>query len=586
MPNQDEQLEKASELSIQARGRGEAVSLPSILPWLTIAGQLISPWWSQQRDKELRAFWKKIDHLSGTVYTFQSRISTIPFHVEPRDFSVRAHMRQADQFTEMLSDNTEFGAGWNQMIEPSIEDLVGQDNGMMLEVIGEGDPDGPIEGPALSVAHLDSGQTRRTSDPEFPVIFADPDDGKLYKLHRSRVIYTSQMPSANTRMNSVGFCAISRCLNIAQNIYDILVYKQEKLGSRPPRAVWITKGKLTPDIVSSAFKQAQAMMNNQNLTRFSKIVLVGASDAPDADIRDIDVASLPDGFDEQTSITLGMATISLAFGVDARELFPGLSTGATKAEALVAHLKQRGKAYGQTIQMLERQFNQKVLPQHLKQVFDYQDDAEDMQVAEIRSKRAETRVRNLIESGVTDTRTEHENMLRDGDITQAQFEKLELDDGRLEDGSEVITLFTNKDFKTVLDLGVENPFDVIANDKQLILDAIAEKRAFLLTLYGEATNVRVKKEIDQALAALEALEDLYEKAKPEKKPVQPPAMPPTPEGGETMPVAEPQQGLATDDEDMSDKALNDAQKEMRFAREILEKVLAENGREQITERSH
>ena len=367
----DKDLEKVSELSVQARGRGEITSsLPAVLPWLVQAGELISPWWSTQRDKEIRAFWKKIDHLSGTIYTFQSRISTIPFHVEARDMSIRAHIRQADQFTEMLLDNCQFGAGWNAMIEPSTEDLIGTDNGMMMEVIGDGKPDGPIEGPVMMVNHLDSNQCRRTSSFEFPITYMDPDDGKVYKLHRSRVIYQSQLPSASTRMNHVGVCAVSRCINIAQNIYDILVYKQEKLGSRPPRSVWITKGKLTPDIVSSAFAQAASMMDNAKLRRYSKIVLIGSGDAPDASIEDHDVASLPDGFDEQTSITLGMATISLAFGVDARELFPGLSAGATRAEALVQHLKQRGKGYGQTIQKLERQFNNKVLPPHLKIVFD------------------------------------------------------------------------------------------------------------------------------------------------------------------------------------------------------------------------
>lgn len=542
----EQQLEKTSELSIQARGRGEVTGMPVVIPWLTIAGQLISPWWSQSRDKQLRTFWKKIDHLAGTIYTFQSRISTIPLHVEPRDFSIRAHMRQADQFTEMLLEDTEFGAGWNSMIEPGIEDFLSQDNGIMLEVIGDGEPDGPIQGPVQMVNHLDAAQCRRTASPEFPITYMDPDDGKIYKLHRSRVIFAAQMPSASTRMNGVGLCAVSRCINISQNIYDILVYKQEKLGSRPPRGVWITKGKLTPSVVESAFLQAAETMNNQRLSRFSKIVVMGSADAPDAEIQELDLASLPDGFDEKTSITLGMAAISLAFGVDARELFPGLSAGATKAEALVSHLKQRGKGYGQTLQILTRQFNQKVLPPHLKLVFDYQDDAEDMQVAEIRKTRADTRVKNLMESGITDTRTERENMLRDGDITQAQFERMELEDGRLEDGSDVLTLFTNKAFRTVLDLGLDNPFDVVENDKQETLDLIEEKRAFLLSLYGEAASVRIRKEIDQARAALDALEELYEEAKPEPKPK--PAQ--TTEGGETIPTAKPDQGLIVDGDDL------------------------------------
>ena len=63
---------------------------------------------------------------------------------------------------------------------------------------------------------------------------------------------------------------------------------------------------------------------------------------------------LPDGFDEQTSILYGMAAIALAFGVDARELFPAMSAGATRADALLQHLKQRGKGPGQILQMTEQ----------------------------------------------------------------------------------------------------------------------------------------------------------------------------------------------------------------------------------------
>lgn len=496
--------------SIQARGRGEVTDQPTILQWLTVAGTIIAPWWSQQRDRELRQFWKKVDHIAGAIYTFQSRLSTIPFKIVPRDMSFVSHQRQAEKYQEMLLEETQFGMGWNNLYEPYIEDVIGQDNGGFLEIIGDGKLDGPIVGPVLSVAHLDARQCTRTADYEFPVIFTDPDDGTRYKLHRTRVLYNSQMPSADTRMNGVGVCALSRCINVAQNIYDILVYKQEKLGSRPQRAILLTGGGLTPSLVASAFAQANEAMKNQALSKYSKVVGIGSADAKEATIELIDLAGVPDGFDEQTSMTLGMATVALAFGVDARELFPAMSAGATKAEALVQHLKQRGKGFGQFIQMVERGFNQKILPPHLKLVFDFQDDAQDLQVAEIKGKRAETRFRNLQESGVTDTRTERENMLKVGDLTEPQFNRMELDDGRLPNGVSVLSLFTTKEFTDVLDLGVENPFDTRNNDKEVIMDAIADRRAELTLLLGEVPNVRIRLQTEQALSALQALEEVYE----------------------------------------------------------------------------
>src|SRR3990167_1818032 len=98
MPNSDEVLKTAREASIQSRARGDSSSGLSLLMLLgPVAGGIVSPWWSRKRDSELRRFWRQIDHLSGAVYTMESRLKTIPFHIEPRDMNVRSHVKQAEQ---------------------------------------------------------------------------------------------------------------------------------------------------------------------------------------------------------------------------------------------------------------------------------------------------------------------------------------------------------------------------------------------------------------------------------------------------------------------------------------------------------
>lgn len=498
-------FEKVKDQSIQARARGEGATL-SLLLWAVRGSELISPWWSKQRDADLRRFWKSVDHLSGAVYTLQSRLITIPFQVLPRDKTIKAHVRQAGEFTDMLVNQSEFGEGWGTFYSKFVEDLVTQDNGSVAEIIGEGRPDGPIIGMPIGVAHLDSWRCTRSGDPDFPIIYQDT-DGKRYKLHHTRVLFASQMPSPSATMNGVGLCAVSRCLNIAQNLLDILVYKQEKLGSRPHRNIMVTKGGLDPDTVRSAFIMAESQMNAQQLRRYSKTVVIGHEDLKDAEIQQIDLASLPDGFDERESIVLGMAAIALAFGMDARELFPAMTVGATRAEALIQHMKQRGKGPGQILEMTERLFEYKALPAHLKMVFDYQDDAQDKQVAEIRGKRAERHERDLL-SGSVDVRTVREQMVDDGDLTQDQFVAMELEDGRLEDGSDVLTLFMNDDYIDLLDIGVDDPLDVQENDKSEVLLAIEAKRR---ELWGELNSAtpRHRRPVREALAALDKLEDMY-----------------------------------------------------------------------------
>lgn len=303
----------------------------------------------------------------------------------------------------------------------------------------------------------------RTGNAEYPVIYEDL-SGTRYKMHYTRVLYSSQMPSPIADMFGVGFCSVSRCINVAQTLVDMLTFKQEKMGSRPHRKILVTKGGLDPKDLQRAFTLAETEMDNQGLTRYSKIVTVGSGTLMESGIDEIDLSTLPDGFDENTSTILGMATIALAFGMDARELFPALGAGSTRAEALLQHLKQRGKGPGQIIQITENLFNHKYLPPHLRMVFDFQDDAQDRQVADSRKVRAEKRQIDS-QTGALDKRAMREQMLADGDIDRGQFERLELRDGRLADGSSILSLFYSDDrqISKMLDLGVDDPLDVSGN---------------------------------------------------------------------------------------------------------------------------
>lgn len=501
-------IREVSALSVQSESKA-ALSTPTLLMYMARSSSGIAPWWSAQRDRDLRRFYKKPDHLAGTVYTIAAKMTAIPRRVVARNTSVREHVAQAAEITDRLESLAQFGAGWETFYSKFVEDLFTQDNGAFAEIIGNGDPAGPIVGAPITIASLDSARCIRTGDRTFPVIYQDV-DGKMYKLHFSRVMYASQMPSPIVEMLGVGFCAVSRCVNVAQNLLDILLYKQEKLGSRPHRAILVSKGGLDPEDVKQAFAMVSKDMDNMGLSKYSKMALVGSATIPEAGIDMIDLASLPEGFNEQDSITLGMATISLAFGIDARELFPAIGAGASRADALLQHLKQRGKAPGQTLQITETLFNTKFLPPHLKLEFDFQDDAEDRQVAEIKQIRSNRRTNDL-KTGALNTRVARQQMVHDGDLTQDQFEELELADGRLSDGTSVLSLFLSKqkDYTKYLNVGVSNPLLPSIADIPGALEKIELNRQLAMKdLLVEGNYVR-RQTIRQALAALDGLEAKY-----------------------------------------------------------------------------
>jgi len=480
-----------------------------IVPYMAGVGNIIAPWWSTLRDRHLRDFWKKSDHLAGAVYTMTAKMTAIPNKVIAKDTSIKSHVEEAAVLTDALQGAVEFGNGWNEYYGKVVEDLLTQDNGCFSEVIGGGDPAGPIIGRAVSVAHLDAWRCTRTGSAIYPVVYQDT-SGKLYKLHYSRVMFTSQMTSPIADMFGVGYCAISRAISVAQTLIDILVFKQEKLGSRPLRELLITKGGLDPNDLQEAFFLAESRMDSEGLTRYAKIIIGGNATLPEASVEQIPLSQLPDGFDERTSIELGMATIALAFGVDARELFPAMSSGASRADALLQHLKQRGKGPGQILQVSEQLFNYKFLPAHLRFEFDFQDDAQDRQVAEIRKIRADRRVQDQA-SGAMNDRIMRETMFRDGDIDVSQFERMEMEDGRLQDGTPVVSLFYKKNSETsrYLDLGVADPLDIDSNNPEEMLKTIGEAKRETLKAMVNSGSLSSKSAANKSYYALVHLEKYY-----------------------------------------------------------------------------
>lgn len=500
----------AREETVMARVREGREQSFSIINFLTGAGFRIPGWWGPSRDAALRRFWKESDHLAGALYTMIAKMTSIPFQIIPVDLSNPQYAVEAEEMEQSLRAGAEFGEGWQMFYAKFIEDLLSQDNGAFAEIIGPGRPDGPLTGQPITIAHLDSYRCTRTGNPEFPVIYRDI-DGSLYRMHYTRVIYASQMPSPIAEMFGVGFCAVSRCINVAQTLIDILIYKQEKLGSRPYRAIIYTKGGLDPDDVSKAFLVAEQSSTNMGTSRYARIPVIGSQTIPDAELGMLELSKLPEGFDEESSLTLGMATIALAFGVDARELFPSLSSGSTRADALLQHLKQRGKGPGQILESMEALINFKYLPPYLKIKFDFQDDAEDQQAADIRHTRAQTRQSDMV-AQVVNARTARQQMTANNEITSGQFEQMELEDGRLVNGTSVLSLFYVKQppYAEALDLGVENPEDVFTNDGEEMLKKIAKQRMLIHEMTAATRNFPKQNVLIQCEAALNTLQKLYE----------------------------------------------------------------------------
>jgi hypothetical protein len=477
------------------------------LAWVQTASEFVPPYWSAARDRRLREFWKQpgSGHIASAIYNAQAKLLSIPGKVIARDASIASHVNQAELLTEVIGTTSEFSAGLQATLEKWYEDFLTQDNGAFMEVLGQGDPSGPIEGQPIGVRHLDASRCVRTGDPEFPVRYHGEDD-KWYRFHFTRVIFKSQMPSPDIRLKGVGYSALSRAIDFGQNLMDITTYKREKLGSRPPSKLFIGQGVKGEDIMK-VFRAADLQMDSDGLRRYSRSIAIG-SDNTDINIKDIDLTTM-DQFKEEVSVPFSMFAIALAFGMDPSELWPGAS-GTNKASAAIGLLRSRGKLPAQVTSTLEREFNFKLLPPHLQFVFDFQDDEEDQQQAIIRDIRARNRERNMY-SGVTTKRAERKIMVKDGDIDRNVYIDMELEDGLLEGGIPVETLFYSNDPvftgpNGLLNLGVEEPMRISQHDTEGLLQAIETAHVRVVKYLASNSSARAREKGKQALAALKQLQ--------------------------------------------------------------------------------
>lgn len=530
----------AVEDTIQSITRRED-QLPSldILPLLITGNEILPPYWSRARDRELDHLWRMSDHISSAFSMFIAKTASVPLQVEPRDITIKRHVKEADALNTMLHSLTDFGKGWTVSLAPHlILSYISQDNGCFAEVIGDGGPlrdphtgriiapidtSKPRKGLPISIAHLDPMRCMRTSNPVYPILYTDT-DGSIYKLHHTRVMYASSMPSTRALMHNVGFCALSRMAAVTQNLIDIATYEQEKLGSRPPRQMIVTESGITAAEVATAMMTAYSDMDNQSLHRFAKTVIIGRKTAATAQnpikLNLLDLASVPDGFDKETSITLGMFLISLALNVPPRWLWPATQAGATKADAMFQHTAGLGGGIGHLLEVFISMLGgdesadilNKPVPSRFKVVFDFQDDIQDQNAAEIEKVRSETRERDLL-NGSIDIRTAREWMLKQADITEAQFNRMELEDGRLPDGSNILNLFMTSDqeLQTMLMIPVGDVLNVQANmdNREFVLSEIDEKILEVRAVIANPPRPKMFDKARMAIKALEALKGLY-----------------------------------------------------------------------------
>lgn len=378
----------------------------------------IAPWgvMPETRDLQLRELIPNEPWLASTIGSLAARNGAFSWTIE-------AGPRVAERLQEMLHLSN-FGEGWISLISKVSWDLYTQDNGAFIEVIRQGDsPTSPL----LNLAHLDSGKCKRTGHPEFPVIYTDREGGQ-HKLRPHEVIMLTDMPSPVQSMNGIGFCAVSRVLRAAQIMRGIMTRDHEKITGRFAGVLHIISG-VNMAMIDDAFLKAQEQSDAKGRERYQPPIIAGTLD-PAAQVKKetIDLASVPENYDQDTAMRWHIALMALAFLVEYQDLAP-LSAGSlgTSQQSKTLHLKSKGKGPEHFQKKIEHALNFEVFPEGATFKFTEHDLMMEEIQAKVKKARAEARAID-VGSGVLTPQVGRQIMEDDGDLKDEYLEMLDEQD--------------------------------------------------------------------------------------------------------------------------------------------------------------
>lgn len=387
----------------------------SIVAQFADAGDTIPPWGVQPglRDRALSAFWPNEPVFSSALYGTVARYAAF-------GWSLKGGPRTVGHMQDLLH-GAEHGAGWIPFVTKVLIDLYTQDNGAFIEVVRAGrSPSSPVTG----LNHLDSGRCVRTGIWDFPVIYYDI-LGAGHKMPYYNVIPLAEFPSPREAMRGIQYSALTRCLRAAQIMREIQTYQREKVSGRFTKAIHLVSGVPTR-MIEDAVRTHQAAADAQALTRYIQPVVIGSLD-PTAHVTaaKIDLASLPDNFDQEVFMHWYITQLALSFGTDYQDFapLPGRAAGGTPGQtAVVSHAKSRGKGPALFMKTLEHAFNwHGVMPKNVEFTFGEQDKGEQYENLLLMKELALT-LQILIEAGAITTQVARQILADKGYLDQAYLE--------------------------------------------------------------------------------------------------------------------------------------------------------------------
>ena len=371
------------------------------------------PIWGTQprtRDAMLRAFWPTEPLLASAIWTIVSKYASYRWILQGP--------ARTSKIYQNILQGADFGRGWQSLMTKVLIDLLTQDNGSFIEIVRMAD--NPTS-PAIALNHLDAGQCIRTQSWDEPVIYWDI-RGRKHLMKWYQVIPLAEMSAPVDRAYGAQYCAVTRMLRAAQVMKSYSVYKNEKISGKFQKAIHLVSG-VQRKVIEDAIKAANQVGETAGTERYMQPLVIASLD-PNATVSSttLELASMPDGFDEEKELKNYITTCAMAFAADYSDFAPLPGGGLGSAtQAKTMHMKSRGKGAQVFMNLIQHALNYHgVLPDTVTFSYDEQDLPAEMDNVQLRMLRAQERQIRIMSGEITKD-VARQMALMVGDLTDDQL---------------------------------------------------------------------------------------------------------------------------------------------------------------------
>lgn len=262
---------------------------------------------SRVRDRWLSDLWKQEPHISGVI-------NSVVAIDKNRTWTLTGTRRQVALYNNILR-LADDGLGWRDFCSVAAENYYTSDMGTVVE-LGRATRLGPMR----AIYNVDPTKVRLTGDRNYPL--------QYFTNKRSSVEWSwmdffrfCSMPSPRDEFNRLGFCALSRGIELVFLLMSVYEYDQERLLARAPKGLLLLQN-ISEDQWNMALQARTEKMDSLGNKYFGGVVVLAQEGMDQMDAKLIGLSQLPDGFDREVVTNQIMYGFSMIFGYSPDEFWP------------------------------------------------------------------------------------------------------------------------------------------------------------------------------------------------------------------------------------------------------------------------